>query len=429
MGSNAALLANLSAIVSLLVSSSSILLAQATLGAERPQRGEVTHSAPDPAHGLLSRLPLAFIENRGQIDERARFYARRGGMKAYFTEKGFALQLVSRPPDHASTGPMASPLSDREVLPDGEPTTGANLFLTFEGASPGVTIEGLEQLPGRYNYFLGNDPSRWRTEVPAYRSIRYHRLYPGVDVIVRTEQDQLEYDLVLEPRTDLAQIIVRCEGASDLFIDEGGTLVIDTAAGRLEQRKPRTNEISSPGELVPIECSYRVLDPQRVCFDVPARNPERQLVIDPGLVSSTFFGGTGHDSGSSLAVDVSGAAYITGQTDSADLPTTPGAFDPTYYGGYSDAFVAKLSSDGSSLVYSTFLGGTSEDYGVGIREDGAGAALVAGNTRSSGFPTTPGAYDTIYDFYDLFVTKLDLCPAASASNYGSGWAGTLGIPA
>jgi hypothetical protein len=148
------------------------------------------------------------------------------------------------------------------------------------------------------------------------------------------------------------------------------------------------------------------------------------------LLYSTYLGGTDADFAYAIAVDSAGAIYVAGETDSTDFPTTPGAFDTSNNGGTNDAFVAKLDASSSTLVYSTFLGGTHTDYADAIAVDSPGRAYVAGYTGSSSFPTTPGAFDTSYDGGgDAYVTKLQIgCPPAAWSNYGAGWPGTLGIP-
>src|SRR5262249_25143545 len=148
------------------------------------------------------------------------------------------------------------------------------------------------------------------------------------------------------------------------------------------------------------------------------------------LQYSTFLGGDRDDSARSIAVDAAGVAFVTGSTSSSNFPTTPGAFDTTFGGGPFDAFIAKLSADGSSLLYSTFLGGAGPaDAGSGIVLDASGAALVTGETTSLDFPTTPGAYDTTLDGPDAFVVKIvTACGPGSCTNYGTGWPGTNGIP-
>jgi hypothetical protein len=365
-------------------------------------RGSVSSHGPTTVHAF-GRFPLAFVENRGQFDERSCFVARWGGMTAYFTRDAFVLQLVSRPPQRHSR----IDLGRNEETSANDDVFGANVFLTFEGASVDVAVEGSGELSGRYNYFIGNDPSRWRTEVPGYGAIRYRGLYPGIDVVVRTENGRLEYDLLLAPGAEPAEIVVHCEGAESLCIDEDGSLVLNTAAGPLEQPRPATYQIGAAGDREPIRCSYRLLSQDRFGFDVPSRAREELLVIDPGLVYSTFLGGTGDDNEGGFALDPTGAVVATGHTDSSDFPSSPGAYDTTFNGGLFDVFVAKLSADGSSLLYATFLGGSANDDQPRVTVDAAGAAFVTGHTDSADYPTTPGAYDTSFNGADdVFVTKL-----------------------
>ncbi|MEW6744914.1 MAG: SBBP repeat-containing protein [Planctomycetota bacterium] len=291
----------------------------------------------------FGRLPLAFIENRGQLDGRVAFSARQGGLRAYFTNDAIVLQLGGhrRAP---------SPATRRKGLAElEEKIEGANVFLTFEGASPDVVIEGCDELQGKYNYFLGSDPSKWRTNVASYESIRYRGLYPGVDMVVRDHDGRLEYDLILEPGADLDTIEVACEGADSMRVGEGGALILETAAGPLEQPRPCTYAMGPGGAREAVECSFRLLGENRFGFDVPARPHQRALVIDPGLLYGTFLGGSysdygygSHDWGYGIAVDSSGAALVTGWTSSSDFPTTPGAYDTTFNGGWHDAFVVKL---------------------------------------------------------------------------------------
>ncbi|MEW6743914.1 MAG: hypothetical protein AB1486_14270 [Planctomycetota bacterium] len=343
-------------------------------------------------------MPLAFIENRGQLDERVEFSVRQGALQAYFTKQAFVVQL-------AAHGPLAE-------SPDVSQTrAGANVFMTFEGASPDVVIEGCDPLLSRFNYFVGNDPAQWRTNLPSYRSIRYCGLYPGVDMVVRDHEGRLEYDLILAPGADLRDIVVRCEGVESLRVADHGALILETAAGAIEQPKPCTFEIGPSGDLQEVECTYRLRGDDRFGFDAPGHECAMPLVIDPGLVYGTFLGGSGLDDAFAIAVDDSGAAVIAGSTWSSDFPTTPEAYDRSYGGGAccSDGFVAKLSADGSSLVFGTFLGGSTAKTDIcgAIDVDASGAIVVAGSTESADFPTTPGAYDTSFNGgIDAFVAKL-----------------------
>ncbi|MEW6745176.1 MAG: SBBP repeat-containing protein [Planctomycetota bacterium] len=388
------------------------------------------------AHAF-SKLPLAFIENRGQLDPRVRFHARRAAMTACFTDESFVLQLVCR-----EKGEKKETHSGDEALPQGElayaapdeplaggstgrpgleqspeqadeAIAGASIFLTFEGAASGVIVEGMDPLPGRYNYLLGNDPSRWRTEVPAYASIRYRGLYRGVDVEVRDQHGRLEYDLLLEPGADLDPVIVRCEGAQSLGLDEEGTLVVETAAGPLKQPRPCTYEVGPSGAREAVECSYRVLGADRFGFDVPGRDLERALVIDPGLLYATFLGGSDGDWANAIAVDASGAALITGWTSSSDFPTTPGAYDTTK-SGYSDAFVAKIElwTCENAALWWNYGSGWPGSYGV--------PCLIANNDPAVCFPL---ALTTCNSFGSATTAFLFL--GLSAADLPTPWDGRL----
>ena len=180
---------------------------------------------------------------------------------------------------------------------------------------------------------------------------------------------------------------------------------MQTPLGVLEDAAPGSYQPIG-GERVPVESRYKVLKGGGYGFAVGAYDPRYPLVIDPGLDYSTFLGGAELDQGLDITVR-EGRAYVTGHTESADYPTTPGAYDRTYTFG--DAFVTKLNASGSALAYSTLLGGTHSDFGAGIAVDGVGRTYVTGNTRSADYPTTPGAFDTTFNggiSGDAFVTKL-----------------------
>jgi len=156
-----------------------------------------------------------------------------------------------------------------------------------------------------------------------------------------------------------------------------------------------------------VEGKYVIRSGQQVTFDIASYDKTRPLVIDPTLVYSSYLGGSGDDLGSAIAVDASGNAYVTGFTESADLPTTPGAFQTTFGGGVSDAFVSKLNAAGSALLYSSYLGGSDIDNGTGIGVDASSNAYITGYSFSSNFPTTPGAFQTTFGgVVDAFVAKV-----------------------
>jgi hypothetical protein len=343
-----------------------------------------------------AQLPLAFIENRGQVDSRVRFYAQ--GPR-------YAFHLTR----------------DAAVLSFTEESRGVAVALRFLGANPQVTLDGGDRAPGDVNYFLGNDPSRWHTGLPRYSRVVYRELWPGVDMTIGGQPGTLKYDFRLRPRARIADIQLAYDGAQKLTVDAGGALSIETALGVIRDSRPLAYQIVG-GARVPVESGY-VIKGNRYGFAVGAYDPGRELVIDPGIEYSTFLGGSSHESAYALAVDGAGNAYVTGITQSPDFPTTSGAFDRTGATNNSlEAFVTKLNATGTALIYSTFLGGGNFEWGRAIAIDAAGNAYVAGQTKSSNFPTTSNAFDRSFnvdtcprcgiDQYDAFVTKLNASGSA-----------------
>jgi hypothetical protein len=251
-------------------------------------------------------------------------------------------------------------------------------------------------------------------------------VYPGIDLVFRGTREALEYDFLLAPGADPGAIALRFQGAEDLSIDPHGDLVITTAVGELVHRAPVIYQ-EVGGDRREVSGAYR-LDGDRVGFALGPYDPARPLIIDPVVLAySTLLGGSDFDGGRSIAVDLYGHAYVTGFTESPDFPTTAGAFDRTH-NGEADAFVTKLTPNGAALTYSTFLGGSGTDQGLGIAVDGAGAAYVTGFTDDADidFPTTPGAFDRTHQAGpdDAFVSKLTPTGAALAYSTFLGGSGT-----
>lgn len=372
---------------------------------------------------------------------------------------------------------MIKELSYGEPLQE-ETRRGVALKVSFPGANPHPRIEPFQRLETSVNYFVGNDPAKWRTNVPVYAGVRYVDLYPGVDLELTGEAGRWAWRLVCRAncQSSLQNVRLRIEGADELAL-EGDALHLSTAVGEFNlpllavegvtpsdqpsfsSLEDKTFEVNSPFALSSphplsvqsnsqdllyatflggsgddyadglavdssgaIYVSGHTYSPDfpttpgafDTTFAGPSSSPGGDAFVvklDPStstLIYATFFGGSGRDWGWGIAVDSSGAAYVTGETSSGDFPVTPGAFDTSYNGGLVDAFVVKLSSDGSSLIYATYLGGTGDDTGKGIAIDASGAAYVTGGTWSSEFPTTPGAFDTSHNGnQDAFVVKID----------------------
>jgi len=366
-----------------------------------------TAEVPDVAQGtaMLARQPVAFIENQGQWEGEFSYLAKFGPMAVFLEDRGWAFTLTECKGKVRDPG---DPLAERRV-PESAPGRGVAVRMRFGNGADAATPIPEQRLSGVHNYFLGNDPERWKSNVPLHGSVRMAGLYDGIDVRARSADGHFEYDLLVEPGAELAEVEVEVEGADGLHIDADGTLVMETKLGPVRQPVPKTWQVTASGERQEVACRYVVLDDTRFGFAAPGWDRDHALVVDPGLIWSTFLGGSGNDFAFALALDSSGAVTVAGHTDSSDFPTTPGTFGTTHNGTYDwDAFVTRLDPTGGSLLWSTFLGGGATDWAYALALDPSGAVTVAGFTGSSGFPTTPGAYAPTYNSnYDAFVTRLD----------------------
>ncbi len=302
-------------------------------------------------HPGFGNVPLYFEENRGQTDAQARYIARSTSLVGFVTPDGWTLSLNGQP--------ISMHIAD------------ANAKTTFvpEGSVKGIT-----------NYYLG---SRAVTNLPHYSSVRGKNIRPGIDVIYHGRERELEYDLVVRPGADVDALWLRFDGSRPVLADNGD-IVLKTGAGEVRQRKPRVWQ-DIHGRRAEVECRYVLAESGRVGFVLSNYDQSAELIVDPVISYSTYLGGTAQENLGAVAVDGSGYAYVTGSTSSADFPVTSGTFH-----GNSDVFVTKFNPSGTGLVYSTFIGGTSQETGRGIALDNAGNAYVTGDTFSSNFPFTVG---------------------------------------
>ena len=290
--------------------------------------------------------------------------------------------------------------------------------LAFAGARP-AQLSGTQRLESTVNHLSGNDASKWRSEIPTYAGVRYQGLWRGIDaVFYGNEQRQLEYDLRIAPGADPARIGLRFSGARGVRLDRDGRLVLSLrTGGQIVQSAPRSYQVVD-GHRSTVPSRY-VMDAGLVRVHVGRYDRSRPLVIDPVLHYSTFLGGSTTDTGSAIAVDSAGAAYVVGTTASANFPTQ-GPIQASIGGaGVNDVFVAKLNAAGSALIYATYLGGSLDDQGTGIAVDSAGSAYVTGLTRSTNFPTQNPIQAALSggSNLDVFVSKLDA--AGSALTYST----------
>jgi hypothetical protein len=361
-----------------------------------------------------ARLPVSFVENRGQMDPRVRYYAQGNRFGFYLTSDQVTLAF-------------ANDATDEQI----------SLALRFVDRNPRSALVGAGRAPGEVNYFRGADPAAWQTGLPQYRDVVYRELWPGIDLRLHEQAGVLKYEFHVRPGGRPADIRLAYAGASGLSLDDSGGMLIATSAGVLRDAAPFAYQ-DVGGARVPVTSRY-ALDTavgrdRRFGFSIDAYEPDRDLIIDPGIQYTTFLGGGSHEIGAGIAVDATGNAYVVGTTQSPDFPTTAGAFRRTgATSNFADVFVSKLNAAGTALVYSTFIGGSNFDFGRRIAIDASGNAYVTGQTKSSNFPTTGSAFDRSFnippncprcstDQYDAFVTKLNA--AGSALVYSTFLGGT-----
>ena len=356
------------------------------LTTEQSVSDDVNGSLHTRARSLFAGLPLIFEPNQGQAnldpaDPRAQFVARGTGYSLFLGSEGAILSMVSREPSKAS---RPSAVKQRASLARVE-----YLQMKLAGANPKVSLAGADPLPGKSNYFLGNDDAKWRRGVPQFGRVRYENVYPGINLLFYGNQGRLEYDFQVAPGADPGQAELEFDGAKKLELKDGA-LVIHSEDGRVRLEAPRVyQEIG--GQQHAVDGRFVLRGANRAGFAVGSYDHSRELVIDPILTFSTYFGGSGDEHSTSIAVDGSFNIYLTGSTTSPNLPAAIGV-KQTALAGAQNVYIAKITPPLGSLTavldYVTYLGGNGTDSPVAINIDGQGDAFVAGTTSSTNFPTT-----------------------------------------
>jgi hypothetical protein len=353
------------------------------------QPGTTRISPPSvPGGAIYSKLPLSFEANQGQTSSQVNFLSRGQGYTAFLTTSGITLSLRSTP---TANQPSTSSQS-----------TCTTLQFQLLGASRNPQVVGEDLQPGIVNYFFGNNPAQWHTSVPTYAKVRYKSVYPGIDLIYYGNHQQLEYDFAVAPGADPSLIQFQIQGASEIQIDVEGNLTLTTVAGELHFQSPIVYQEFN-GQRISVDGGYTMQDPTHIGFQVAHYDSSKPLVIDPVLVYSTYLGGSGTDQTAGIAVDNSGNVYVTGYTDSANFPlATLGTLPNNTY----HVFVAKLDPTGSNLVYADYIGGNSQDYGLALVLDSANEVYVTGSTQSNNFPVVRPYQSQQPGPYSGFLTKV-----------------------
>ncbi len=353
-------------------------------------------AAPPPlAHqarvnDTYGKLPLTFEVNEGQTGNAVKFLSRGQGYSLFITQAGAALQLKS-----------------------GHDATSAVQWQAV-GGNRNARVVGEGSLTTKSNYLIGNDPQKWHTGVSNYSRVRVERVYPGIDLVYHGNQRQVEYDFVVAPKTNPGRIRLAFQGVESKRIGEHGELILHTKNGDLVQAPPLVYQELN-GQRQVVKGSYALLA-NEIGFSLGRYDHNRPVTIDPVLLYATYLGGSDVDNGSSIAVDSSGNAYVTGLAASTPFPGVSGSSIQPSSGGDYDAFVTKINAAGTATVYSTYLGGNGGgEYGLGIAVDSSGNAYISGATDSTNFPGTGGS--SIQSSYggglrDGFLTKINAAGTA-----------------
>jgi beta-propeller repeat-containing protein len=386
-----------------------------------------------------SKLPLTFEENRGQTAREVRYVSHGSGYELFLTPREAVLALSN--PVRLDLSPrhrFATLLALRKARDAGRAQQLTALLLRFEGANPEPQIVGTGEMPGKVNYFIGNDPKKWHTDVPTYARVNYTRIYPGIDLVFYGNQRRLEYDFVVAPGADPKAIRLDIEGARKLRVKANGDLALAVGSRKIEFQKPVIYQQVN-GKRHEVAGRYAVVGNHRVTFAVGEYDRSEPLVLDPVLNFSTYLGGSADDDGAAIAVDSNNNVVVAGTTSSTDFPTSVNGFQQrpltgNGVNGATAAFVTEIDPTGTQLKYSTYLAGSTPGEGAfGVDVDSTGKIYVTGFTASTDFPTNSvvAGFKPTSPANTLagtsFITKLDpTATGASSLLYSSYIGGTNG---
>ena len=350
----------------------------------------------------FGRMPLYFIANEGQMDDTVSYYVQGKDKTLYFATDGITIVLNGQ--------------EERWVVK-----------LDFMGANPDAKPIGMDKTAVVISYFKGNSED-WKTALPTYSKIVYPGLWPGIDLVYSGVANRLKYEFIVHPGADPSQIRLAYRGASGVTVSEDGRLEVMTPWGGFFDDVPLAwQEVGAQKNVVPL--AYRIekkasadespdSDPYIYGFQVGEYDRSLPLMLDPAiLLYCGYIGGSGEDYGRGIAVDGSGNAYITGDTYSVEASFPEAAGPDLTHNGSLDAFVAKVNSTGTALLYCGYIGGSGDDYGRGIAVDGSGNAYITGTTSSgaASFPVAVGPDMTYNGSSDAFIAKVN--PSGTALLY------------
>ncbi len=381
-----------------------------------------------------SYYPLDFVENKGQWDGAFKYRAEAGNGAFFIDSKGYTI-LQHHPEDfkklseklHGHGNQTATELpgfgaTTRDPQrPDqhGAAHESANIVVrshalrvVFKGSANEPLVVPENPKEGYDNYFLGNDSTRWKSNVRTYAALRFNNVYPGIDVKYYSDGGQLKYDFLVKPGADLSKIVLAYEGAEKLTVKDGD-LLIRTSVGEVKELVPYAFQVVQGVKKI-LDCKY-VVNGQQVSFKLKNYDPSVPLVIDPILIFSTYTGSRSGNWGFTATPGDDGSFFAAGIVfNGGGYPVTAGAFQSTFAGGGTnlgiDIGITRFNPNGTARIYSTYLGGSQDEFPHSMFADPQGNLVVLGRTSSPNFPST-ASFGT-GGFFDIFVTKLNATGSA-----------------
>ena len=403
------------------------------------------------------KIPLYFIPNKGQVNKKALFYAKASRYTLWLTKEGLVFDSIKKQGRQSSPfcaqcpgrqnrkksskviAQVSKRNQDRTDQRNSGPAESLNTIssyklrarsnklpktsdhvrdvsrLIFLKANKNPEVVPVNITEHKVNYFIGNDESKWKTDISTSKAVLYRELYKNIDLKVYGMEKQIEYDFIVKPGGEVSDISFEYKDVKKTKIDEEGNLLIETDFGELQHAKPVCYQ-SIKGQKILIDADFKKITKNIYGFRAEEYNRNFELIIDPlVLIYSTYLGGSEGEVGHSIAVDKNDMAYVTGLTQSPDFPTKD-PIQSTKKQGW-DVFITKINSKGKALVYSTYLSGCADDYGYSLAVDKKGAAYVTGKTYSPDFPVKNAFKSSYTGGWDIFITKID--PDGSAIVYST----------
>ena len=353
----------------------------------------------------------SFTENKNQWQNPVLFLSQLNGYNTWITIDGIVYDFVKQQNIVENNVAQNYSFADNKppIDPDEEIIIGQVIKMTFVNGNK-IQVNSTNKLPGVKNYFLGDDKTRWASDVKSYGELILENVYDGIDYRMYFDENNLRYDFIIKPNSNPNSIKLKFQGQDKLAINSKGELVLSTILGDIENQKIYCYQVIEQ-KIKQIECKFKLVAQDIVGFEISEYNKNYPLIIDP-LIYSSYFGGSSNDECLALKVDDNGYVYFTGNSRSTNYPTSTGAYQNVRVGSY-DALITKVNQNGTGVVFSTYLGGQSSDYGMDITYDSNGNSYIIGRTYSNNFPITGGVIQERFSnepyqpFYDVFVTKLN----------------------